>query len=90
MTKESLRELRMELGMTLEEFGEWLAKQVNEQQDPSLKPVSAYSRQRISEFELGRKPMPSKVETLLLKRELAEKNKLIQELRKKQRRKQKQ
>lgn len=76
--------------MTLEAFGEWLADEVNSNQSQEHKPVTPYSRQRISEFELGKKPLPHKVETLLLKRELAQKNQLIKELRQKQRPKQKQ
>ena len=88
MDKEALKQLRRDLGMTQAGFGEWLAGQINAQQDKSLKPVSAYTRQRVAAWEGGDVIIPAKVELVFMKRQLDERNAEIQKLR--QRRKQKQ
>lgn len=56
--------------MTLAEFGEWLSGVVNAAQDPKLKPVEPYSRQRVSQWELGNTPVPAKIEAIVLRRQL--------------------
>lgn len=88
MDKEELKQLRRELGMTMADFGEWLSQQVNKQQDQSLKPVTPYTRQRIAAWESGDVVIPAKIELVLMKRQLDERNSEIQRLR--QRRKQQQ
>ncbi len=90
MTRDDLKNLRRELGMTQTEFGEWTAKQINASQDSAQKPVSPYTRQRIHAWENGDVAIPAKVELILLRRTLAEKEKQIEDLKAKQRQKPKQ
>ncbi len=87
MTKDELKDVRHGLGMTQTEFGEWLAQQVNAAQDTSLKPVSAYTRQRVHAWEGGDMPVPMKIENVIIKRQLEQKNDLIAKLQQKQRQK---
>ena len=88
MDKDELKQLRRDLGLTQADFGEWLAKQVNQTQDASLRPLSPYTRQRVSAWEAGDVVIPAKVEIVVMKRQLQQKDELIQKLR--QRRKQQQ
>ena len=88
MEKDELKQLRRHLGMTQADFGDWLSQQINSSQDQSLKPVGAYTRQRVAAWEGGDVIIPAKVEIIAMKRQLDEKDALIQKLQ--QRRKQKQ
>ena len=88
MEKDELKQLRRSLSMTQTEFGEWLAQQVNNSQDDKLKPVSAYTKQRIAEWENGSLIIPAKVEIVAMRRQLEQKDDIIRQLR--QRRKQRQ
>ncbi len=90
MTRDDLKNLRRELGMTQAEFGEWTAKQINAAQDEGQKPVTPYARQRIHAWENGDIAIPAKVELILLRRALAEKDKQIEDLKAKQRQRPKQ
>jgi len=87
LTKEELRQMRRDLGMTQAEFGEWLAGQVNALPDSSLKPVSPYTRQRVHAWETGDVAIPMKIENVVIKRQLEQKDALIAELKQKQRQK---
>lgn len=88
-SREELQALRRELGMTQEEFGEWLAREINVSQAPNRKQVSPYTRQRISAFESGGLVLPDKVENLILRRKLAKQEKEIEALKQKSRQRQK-
>ncbi len=88
MSKEELKELRRELGMTMKEFGEWMAQRVNEQQGQGQKPVSPYTRQRVNAWEVGEVQIPAKAELVIIRRKLEQTQAEVQKL--KQRRKQKQ
>lgn len=88
MTRDDLKNLRRELGMTQAEFGEWAAREINAAQDDSQKPVSPYTRQRIHAWENGDVALPAKVELILLRRVIEQKDKQIQDLKAKQRPKQ--
>lgn len=85
--KDELKAMRRKFGMSQAEFGEWLACEVNANQNPKLKPVSAYSRQRVHEWEDGDHPIPMKIENILMRRKIEQQDALIQKL--KQRPKQK-
>lgn len=88
MSKEELKELRRELGMTMKEFGEWMAQQVNQQQGQGQKPVNPYTRQRVNAWEVGEVQIPAKAELVIIRRKLEQTQAEVQKL--KQRRKQKQ
>ena len=87
MTRDDLKNLRRELGMSQAAFGEWMSEQVNAAQDESQKAVSPYPRQRVFAWENGDVVIPAKVELVLLKRQLAKKDKQIEDLKAKQRQK---
>ena len=90
MSRDDLKNLRRDLGMTQTEFGEWMAREINVSQDDNQKPVSAYTRQRIHAWENGDIALPAKVELVLLRRQLADKDKQIEDLKAKQRQRNKQ
>ena len=83
-----LKALRRELGMTQEEFGNWLAQQFNAEQTDPEKLVSPYLRHRVSEWESGAVALPAKIELVLLRRQLAQRDREISELKEKQRQRQ--
>jgi hypothetical protein len=85
--KDELKAMRRKFGMSQTEFGEWLAREVNANQDPKLKPVSPYAKQRVHEWEDGDHPIPMKIENILMRRKIEQQEELIQKL--KQRPKQK-
>ena len=90
MNRDDLKALRRELGMTQAEFGEWVAQQINAGQPEGQKPVGAYSRQRVHEWESGSIALPAKAELVLLRRQLAQKDQEISDLKEKQRQRQRQ
>lgn len=73
--------------MTQAEFGEWLARQVNAGQDQSLKPVTAYTRQRVHAWENGDIAIPMKIENVVIKRRHEQKDALIAQLQQRQKQK---
>lgn len=72
MTPDGLKALRRSLGMTQEEFGEWLTREVNRLDDGDHAQVSPYLRQRIAQWEAGTVPIPYRVKYALAERRIAE------------------
>lgn len=78
MTGDELRRERLRRGLTLAAFGDWLSSALNDA-NPGASPVKPYARQRVSDWECGRQPIPSKVETLLLRAEVERLSKLVKD-----------
>ena len=76
MTPDELKQERLSRGMTYAEFGEWVAQRLTEA-DPDGKPVKPYSRQRIYDWENKIVPVPSRVEAMLLREEIARLERLL-------------
>ena len=76
MTPDELKQERLRRGMTYAEFGEWVAQQLTEA-DPDGKAVKPYSRQRIYDWENKIVPVPSRVEAMLLREEIARLERLL-------------
>lgn len=76
MTPEELKQERLRRGMTYAEFGQWVAQQLTES-DPDGKEVKPYSRQRIYDWENKIVPVPSRVEAMLLREEIARLERLL-------------
>jgi len=89
MIKDDLKQMRLDMDLTQEEFGAWLADQINATQDASMKPLSPYMRHRISAWETGELAVPMKIENVIIRRQLKQKDKLIETLRQRRRRTQK-
>lgn len=75
--------------MSQAEFGDWLVRQINAELPEGQKPLSAYKRQRVHEWENGNIPLPARIELILLRRELEQKDQQIADLQAKQRQRQK-
>lgn len=84
MTPDELKALRRELGMTQEDFGEWIAREVNVK-NPKRKPVANYTRQRVSSWESGDVDIPDRVKLILAERRIAQLEKQAQSQRRGQR-----
>ena len=76
MTPDELKQERLRRGMTYAEFGEWVAQQLTAA-DPDGKEVKPYSRQRIYDWENKIVPVPSRVEAMLLREEIARLERLL-------------
>ncbi|MAB09953.1 hypothetical protein [Hyphomonas sp.] len=76
MSPDELKQERLRRGMTYAEFGEWVAQQLTAA-DPDGKEVKPYSRQRIYDWENKIVPVPSRVEAMLLREEIARLERLL-------------
>lgn len=76
MTPDELKQERLRRGMTYAEFGEWLAGRLSENAEDG-KEVKPYSRQRVYDWENSVVPVPSRIEALLLREEIARLERLL-------------
>ena len=76
MTPDELKQERLRRGMTYADFGTWLAGQLSEANGDG-KEVKPYSRQRVYDWENGVVPVPSRIEALLLREEIARLERLL-------------
>lgn len=76
MTPDELKQERLRRGMTYAEFGEWLAARLTEA-NADGKEVKPYSRQRVYDWENSVVPVPSRIEALLLREEIARLERLL-------------
>lgn len=76
MTPDELKQERLRRGMTYAEFGEWLAARLTEANEDG-KEVKPYSRQRVYDWENSVVPVPSRIEALLLREEIARLERLL-------------
>lgn len=76
MTPDELKQERLRRGMTYAEFGEWLAARLTEANEDG-KDVKPYSRQRVYDWENSVVPVPSRIEALLLREEIARLERLL-------------
>ncbi len=76
MSPDDLKKERLRRGMTYAEFGTWMADNLT-QANPEGKAVKPYSRQRIYDWENRIVPVPSRVEAMLLREEVARLERLL-------------
>jgi len=76
MLPDDLKKERLKRGMTYAEFGTWIAERLTEAA-PDAKPVKPYSRQRVYDWEHQVVPVPSRIEAILLREEIARLERLL-------------